>query len=307
MALSVVPFSMLNLIAECFRGLRLVHYSSLVQAVLVPAISCCLLILLVYAGMGLGASIASYVLSTFLVFAAGLILFWRVEPRVWNEQRDAHLRTGEMLTLSLPMAWIAVMSYLLTVSDTVILSMYRPSSDVGIYTAALRLATLTGFILVAVNTILAPRFAALFHAGEMVRLEQLARNSTRMTLLVASPLFLLFVVTPRFITAVYGRDFTAAAVPLMIVSIGQFVNVAAGSVGLLLSMTGNQVPLKRIMISSALLNVVLSFVLIPKYGLLGAAVSNAMPVIAANIASTYQVKRNLNITVSPFGRASGSC
>ena len=59
------------------------------------------------------------------------------------------------------MGWIAVMSYVLTVSDTVVLSMYRPSSEVGIYTAALRMATLTGFILVAVNTILAPNRGAL--------------------------------------------------------------------------------------------------------------------------------------------------
>ena len=79
----------------------------------------------------------------------------------------------------------------------------------------------------------------------MARLEQLAGSLTLMTPFGSLAAVHSFYRGARFITAIYGKEFSAAALPLVIVSFGQFVNVAAGSVGLLLSMTGNQVPFKR--------------------------------------------------------------
>jgi len=306
MALSVVPFSLINLTAESLRGLKVIHYSSLVQAVLVPIISCVLLFLLVSAGLGINGAILSYVSSTVVVFIIGALLCWRAGSHIWKASIEVPYPTSELLEVSVPMAWVAVMTFVICLADTVILSMFRPASEVGIYVAAQRLAMIIGFIPVAVNSILAPKFAALFNAGELVRLEQLAKNSTRLMLLCAGPLLFLFIFTPGFVMGIYGREFVSGAVPLMLVSLGQLVNVAMGSVGLLLSMTGKQADLRNIMIVSALLNIVLCFALIPNFGILGATISNGIPVVVANIAATYRVKRHLKISVNQFWRFSKS-
>ena len=296
MALSVVPFSLLNLIAASLRSLMLTHYSFLIQVVLVPTIGCIVLLPLAYLGFGINGAVASYILSTVIVFIVALFL-WRKSVTQGRQAIVEMMPAKEILEVSFPMAWVAVMTWVMSMADTVILGMYRPSSDVGIYTAALRIAMLSSFILVAVNSITAPKFAALYESGDIIGLGKLAKHSTRFMMLSAGPVLLLFIATPGFVMGIYGREFTAGAIPLTIISIGQLFNVATGSVGQILTMAGKQIVLRNIMIFSAILSIFLSLALIPKFGILGAALSNGISVVVVNLAAAYAVNRHLKISV----------
>ena len=71
--------------------------------------------------------------------------------------------------------------------------------------------------------------------------------------------------------AAFGAEYSAAYLPLVILSIGQLVNAGTGSVAYLLNMSGHEQDTMRVYFVAALVNAVLNFILVPKYGMFGAA------------------------------------
>ena len=63
---------------------------------------------------------------------------------------------------------------------------------------------------------------------------------------------------------------------LIILSVGQFFNAYCGSIGYLLNMTGKEKIFKNAILIGAILNIILNFVLIPYWGIIGAAVASAV-------------------------------
>ncbi len=88
----------------------------------------------------------------------------------------------------------------------------------------------------------------------------------------------------------------------MILALGQFVNVATGSVGYLLSMTGHERELRNNAFISALAGVVFGLALIPGHGLLGASVATAVAVASQNLLGAYQVRKHLGFNTLAFWR-----
>ena len=89
---------------------------------------------------------------------------------------------------------------------------------------------------------------------------------------------------------------------LTILSVGQFMNVVAVSVGLILIMTGHEDDTFEGLAIVTIANVILNVLLIPIWGLKGAAVANAVSTIIWNILLGMRVvHRRLGIYPSTFG------
>jgi O-antigen/teichoic acid export membrane protein len=91
----------------------------------------------------------------------------------------------------------------------------------------------------------------------------------------------------------FGKEFTAAAPLLVALSLGQLVNVATGSVGFLLLMSGHEKTMKYITIVSGVISITLLVTLSQWYGVLGAAWAMAIGLAIQNLAALYFVKRHL--------------
>ena len=130
----------------------------------------------------------------------------------------------------MPLFWVMLMNLVMNWTASFLLGVWGTKSDVGIFNVAARTAQVTSFILIAVNSIAAPKFAELYNQGNKAALGRLARRSTWLMTLVASPVLLLFVLFPGRIMALFGKPFEGGAAVLGILSIGQFVNVVTGSV-----------------------------------------------------------------------------
>jgi O-antigen/teichoic acid export membrane protein len=78
--------------------------------------------------------------------------------------------------------------------------------------------------------------------------------------------------------------------------LGQLGNAAFGSVGLLLNMTGNENQVARIVLQTALLNVVLNSLFTPFYGMSGAAIASTISILLWNALSFLRVRNSLGIT-----------
>jgi O-antigen/teichoic acid export membrane protein len=118
--------------------------------------------------------------------------------------------------------------------------------------------------------------------------------------IAATPLLALMMIFPSSILSLFGPDFEAGALLLRVLSIGQFINVAAGSVGYLLIMTGHERLLSLNITLATIINLWLCLWLIPKMGPLGAAIATAVPLAFLNLLSAYFVYAKLRIVTIPF-------
>ena len=207
-------------------------------------------------------------------------------------RRDLKLAARSLLVVS-------ALYMLMNWSAPLLVGVWMPASDVALYNVAHRTAFLTTIVLASVNSIAAPKFAELYHAGNLAALGATARNSARMMLLLTVPVLAFFVAAPSFVMALFGSEFVTGSTLLVILAIGQFVNVSTGSVGLVLIMSGREKVARNNVAVAATLNVVLQVVLIPRYGALGAAIATSVSIAMLNLSAAYLVHRELGIMTLP--------
>lgn len=297
MAIAVVPLALLTLQAHSLQGLKNIAESILVLSVAVPLLTCLFAIFLV-PGYGINAAALGYLLATIATLMLGHWL-WRMAVDPYKTHL-AEFDRSELLTSSLPLFGVVLMNMVITWSPMLFLGVWESSENVGIYSAASRTAMLTSFVLVAVNSIAAPKFAALYQQGDMQALGAVARNSAKIMIALACPALLLFLLFPEWVLSIFGEEFKRGAAVLMILSAGQFINVATGSVGYLLMMSGHERLMRNNLLLCASTSVLLNLWLIPNYGIVGGAISAAFTLSMQNVIAMILVSKKLNIMTVPW-------
>ena len=176
------------------------------------------------------------------------------------------------------------------------------NAAVGIFGVANRTAACTNFILIAINSIASPKFAALYKQGDIEALGKMAQHSARLITLLALPVLILFLLAPERVMKLFGPQFSGDAIVLSILAVGQFVNVATGSVQVILVMCGYERLLRNVTVLCVIIQVVLSLVLVPLWGVVGAAVADASMKIFQNILAASLVRQILGVWTLPTFR-----
>ncbi len=299
MAIAVVPLALLTLHSHALQGLKKIAISIFVLSVSVPLLTgfISLLFIPIYF---IDAAVWGYVFATLVTLILGRVYWKRCVGSF--DRETAEFDRGVLLESSMPLFGIIIMNIVITWSPMLFLGVWESSENVGIYSAASRAAMLTSFVLVAVNSIAAPKFAALYQSGDMVTLSVVARKSTKIMVLLSAPILLVFLLIPEFILSLFGEQFKQGTYILIILSIGQFINVATGSVGYLLMMSDNERLMRNNLVFTMLLGIVLNFLLIPEYGIIGGAVGAAIVLATQNIVAVVLVWKKLNILTIPLFR-----
>ena len=177
-----------------------------------------------------------------------------------------------------------------------LLGTFGSDTQTGLYRVADNAASLVSVSLIIVNAVIAPQITHLYQAGDVQRLERLAQGSARAALALALPAVLCFVLGGQWLLGLlFGTAYVEAYVTLLILLAGQFVNVACGSVGLLLNMTGYEKDSLQGLSFALAINVVLCILLIPRYGERGAAVATASGMMLWNGWLLLRVRQRLGI------------
>jgi len=278
-ALALALAAILRVAAAGTRISQRMQFSVLTEDLLPPLVQLMFVLLLVVL---LNEGLKGAVLSATVGFAAGVGLgvffLWRLfgkEIRSTSPTQDqAGLSVGELLAFSLPASLAGIFVMLTLRVDRLLVGYFLPASEVGIYQAASQAAMLSAMILGAFNAIFSPMIARLYHQGEMGRLNELFKVSTKWGLYVSLPPFLVLAVAPREVmTVVFGEPYASGAIPMVIMAGAQLFNAATGAVGLMLVMSGHPQRWLGLSTVSFALNVLLCVLLIPKLGLLGAALA----------------------------------
>jgi len=228
------------------------------------------------------------------VFITGTILLRKSLPESALQAKPAYAQS-QWLKVSLPLLLIAGMHIILKRTDIVMLGILRGSQDAGIYSAASQISNLVVFALMAINAILAPMISELYHTGQKQQLQRIITLAAKAIFVFTLTVSVLLAVFGKLVLSLFGLKFIVAFVPLLILLSGQVINSLAGSVGLIMTMTGHQNQVGAIIAVSTAVNIVLNVLLIPLFGLTGAAISTAFTMILWNVAMLVYVQRRLGI------------
>jgi O-antigen/teichoic acid export membrane protein len=197
----------------------------------------------------------------------------------------------KILSISLPMLMTATMTFVIGQTGVIMLGMFRSESEVGYYAIAVKVATLTSFILSAVNSMAGPKFSELFQSDKMDDLFHVAKKSAKLIFWTTTPILLGFVILGKPILHItFGQEFTVAYPALVLLVLGQFVHSISGATGLFMNMTGNQNVFRNIVLIAAATNIGINMLLIPKYGIYGAAAAAMLSLMGWNIATLCYIK-----------------
>jgi O-antigen/teichoic acid export membrane protein len=299
-SIALVPMVLALLHAELLKGLKRVVGALFVQGVGIPGLALIIFAALAYRWEVEGA-VWAYVAAAWVTFLLGLSLWRRATPGLAGLRGS--FPTRALFESSIPLFLVATMTFVMGWTGTLFLGIWGTSAEVGVFTAAVRTALLISLFLVAVNAIAAPKFAELYRTGDMEALARLVRSAAILVSLLAAPVFLLCVAFPSTVMSLFGPEFREGGPVLVILAAGQYVNVLTGSVGYLLMMTGNERLVRNNMAVAAILNLVLNFVLIRAYGVLGAAIGTAVSIATLNLGAMYLARVKLGIMTAPIGPA----
>jgi len=236
-----------------------------------------------------------------MAFVIGVWFLWRKAPaEIYHSQPVFDGRSW--LSSTLPLAFTSGMSLIISRSGVVLLKILSNSSNAGVYRAADQMAFLISIVLQAMNMVIAQQIARFYVLGESNRLQKLATMSARISFLLTLPAVVVFLFFGKPLLAfLFGAEFSAGYETLAILSIGQLINASAGSVGFLLNMTGHEKDTARVFFVAAVGNILLSLLLIPRLGILGAAIASTVTMFLWNSTLLFFVYKRLGIDSSIAG------
>jgi len=290
----VLPFStLIGVNTASLRGLKKIRDAFIFSTVLPPVLSTFSLIVFTY------FIVKSYLtpiyvnlLTVFTCALYSLILWQKYSKKLIKSdiyEKTIEIKKSEIVKVSMTMFMTSAMLLIMGWTDTFMLGIFRSASEVGVYRISIQIALLTSFTLGAVNSIAAPKFSELYWKNENNALKTVTKFASKVVFLSALPVYLIIVLFSKQILGIFGKEFIAGSIALIILATGQFVNAACGSVGFLLDMTGNQKIFMTAMLIGGTLNIVLNFWLIPFYGIIGAALATAVSTAVWNILASINV------------------
>jgi len=291
----VLPLVLLGINAECLRGVKKIKESvffSKVSVVLVGTIIFSILILYVKEYY---LPIVIYVICIVLMSILCWIVWMKKSGLSLLSYNDS-LEYKTILSVSVPMLLSKSSLLLMAWTDTIILGIFRTEGEVGIYNVVFRVAVLTSFTLPAIFSITVPKFASLHSLGDTKELKRVFRISTKMVFWTSIPVLLTIFLFPSFILGIFGSVFKDGVYALLILSFGYFLSSISGSAGQLLQMTGKHKLLLYIILSATTINIILNIVLVPVYGINGAALSTLVSLSLASLAMVIFVYKLFGLT-----------
>lgn len=184
--------------------------------------------------------------------------------------------------------------------DTLLLGAMRSAEEAGVYAAATRFLAMGQFIGLALAQVVAPKMSELLSIGDRERARSVYATSTSWLILAAWPLYLTMILMAPALLAIFGQRFVEAQDAVTILGGAMLVATAVGSVDVVLLMGGRSswnLANTAIAVAS---NIVLNLILIPPYGMTGAAIAWAASILINNLLPLVEVWRFVGI--HPFNR-----
>lgn len=291
MSLVIIPISLSFIISEALKSLMMPIVSATIYALTQPVFVIIGLIVIHLFGF---VNVESAVIVYLIANIANLILFFIV--LFASKLQFSNYTAVNWLSLSRqgwPLLLISSGALLLTWSDIIILGLMCDAESLGIYSISSRLVLVSNLFLVAANSLVAPQYAILFHKNKIKQMNYISNKISFVLMIlsfIATGILLFFAKELLFFL---GKSFESGFHIIVILSIGQIVNVSCGSVSVILIVSGNENILKNIFYTTALFNIIASVVCVNLFGVFGVAYATSASLVLWNAWAVIEIKNKL--------------
>jgi O-antigen/teichoic acid export membrane protein len=277
--------------ADVFRGFHSIREATVFGGLLSTCILACLLaIFRVLIGTADSEGVVAAATASTLVSVA--IAFSLLRPNATRWRMPDAPSMLHFVHIAWPIGLTSVGLLVLSHVDLLILGAHAKPAEVSIYGMATRLAGFLALPLLIANAALPPLIAEYHSRGATRELSHGLRSAAGLATVCSVAMFLVMVMFGReLLSLLYGSYFVAGYYVLLIVSMGQLVNVWAGSCGMTLLMTGNQKAMMTITMVSAVFAAGGAWMLAPRFGGIGVAVIQCLALTLQNVLMLVMVKK----------------
>lgn len=295
-------FAMGKVNSAALRGLGSLKFSQLSEMTLRPLLFLILMFICMFAGEPFGSSsaVALQAISGVIVC---LIVFVVLINKIPSSVKLAKPVYEEKI-------WFKVSFFFFLLSGLSALNSRLPvlflgaldlNNETGFFQVAYRSSEVIAFGLIAVSYIVAPELAKLYSQNEKLKLAELILNSSKYMnfyAVLSGVCFLVF--AEKIILLVFGLGFGDAVLPFRILCVAQMLNSLFGYSGLILNMIGSEVLTIWCILAGFMFNVLLSILLIPDFGSVGAALASACGLVLWKGLTIIILYKKFNICCGPF-------
>ncbi len=302
LSLSVIPFSVMSYNAESLRGLKKILQYSWFQNGTIYLLIMVFLLFIAFYSMGNEMIIGSIFVSCLILMVFSFIVVRKSMGKSNTPVTGKGLSVSykHILAVSFPMLLTNSMFLILSWTDIQMLSMFMDEASVGIYNIAVKIAAVNVVGLAAINAIASPKFSELYNSGDLPALRRTVKQTTLINTLISIPVLIIIFVFPGFLLGLFGREFSIGKEAMFILAAGQFVAAFSGSGMHLLNMTGKEKAGRNIIVAGTILNILLNYWLIPKYGITGAALATATSTIVWRTLTVVSIYKFFGFLPYPF-------
>jgi len=290
LSLVILPYTFFNVFPEIFRGFDDIKLYSFFRNLLQN------LTLVILLGLGIVFSIEYTPVD--ILYLTVIIIFILISSVLYFflQKRDVNLFISgkyhkKILKNSYPMFLAASVMFIMSYIDSFMIAYYLDEYQVGIYSACINLSMIITFIPIAIGGFISPKVAKAYTANNIQEVKNIFKNSLIIIIIVTVPIFFVIYVYAESLLGLFGAAFTVATTTLLITNIAFLSEALCGPVGFVMNMTDNQHLFMRILIISLIINIVFNAMLIPIYGINGAAIAMMLSMFFWTIGSLIFLKK----------------
>lgn len=218
-------------------------------------------------------------------------------------------RTFEMkhwVAVSLPIFLVEGFYFTMTNADVLMIGLYLPPEQVAVYFAAVKILALVHFVNFAVRAGAAQRFSALVHSGDMAGLGRFARQTVHWMFWPSVFMAAIMIGLGDILLLLFGGEYVGGHQLMIVLTLGIVARAAAGPCESVLTMSGHEKVCAVAYGGALAANMVLNFLLIPHFGLMGAAIATAAAMVIEAVGLSLLVWWQTGIVMFVFApRARG--
>jgi O-antigen/teichoic acid export membrane protein len=233
------------------------------------------------------------VIVTFVIGAVWLIRSLPSEVKKVTPE----YQTRQWIRSALPFMFLGTIHLINSRVDIIMLGAIDGVKAVGIYTVILGITHLVTFIHHAANSVLAPNIASIYAEGRIEKLQRIINKSVRLVFIGSATISGILIASSYWILLIFGAEFTLGQTAMNILICGQLFSAMTGPVGIVLNMTGHERATAIALGASATLNIILNALLIPQWGINGAAIATTTSLIIVNIIKVIFMQKILKISL----------
>lgn len=291
--LAMTPQVFSRLFSSGLIGYRKIWQSNLVDQTLSVVVIGVLLLVLYLVNVEITINLVAvlYVIGRlFVTLTVGL--YWR---KLYSHKFEKTNIRKKLLRTSLPLMLVSATVVISSSIDSIMIGWFGDTKQIGIYNIAVNLALLSSFFLQVSASVLSPMISSLYQENKIDELSKLLQRVTKVLFIISLiplPFFILF---GKKILSIWGLEFVEGYLILIVITIGQIVNIGSGPAGVTLAMCGLEKKLSKIKMIELITNVFLNLVLISMYQALGAAIATSITMILFNVAKVIYLRKELGI------------